>query len=434
LPGATKTRIEHGLTVLAASIGFVVALAFPVAYYTFARTNLEATLATEMEINARLVSVQISANPELWKYQTERLLIPLARRPSDRTPEIRRLLDLDGELVAESVDVLDDPIISVFAPVFDSGRPVGRLEIARSLRPIVIGTAGALVFGLILAGAVYAVMRALPLRALNLAMERLASEQQTALRLESERATAEAASLAKSRFLTTMSHELRTPLNGILGMAQLLLWDDEVEDEQRKAYAQVILDSGNTLLAQLSDILDLSTIEAGKMNLVVSEFDPGVLVKETIESFTVSAEKKGLAIEAIWRGPPGRLYQGDAIRLRQMLSNLVNNAIKFTSKGFVRVEATEVASAGRSATLEFSVTDSGIGIPREKQGVVFEPFAQADDSSTREYGGAGLGLSIVKGFAHLMSGTVGLESDMGMGSRFWFRIQVSAPDGQPSVA
>ncbi len=233
---------------------------------------------------------------------------------------------------------------------------------------------------------------------------------------------AEAANLAKSRFLAVMSHEIRTPLNGILGMAQMLLMPGQSEPE-RQEFARTILNSGQTLLALLNDILDLSKIEAGKLELAVAVFEPGQVLDETTALFAGPLQDKGLAIRTRWCGPAGARFRADPIRLRQMLSNLLSNAIKFTERGYIEIEAIEVIRSEGDAVLEFSVRDSGIGIPPEKLEVLFKPFSQADSSTTREYGGTGLGLSIVRRLAGMMGGESGVESVVGQGSRFWFRIR-----------
>ena len=233
---------------------------------------------------------------------------------------------------------------------------------------------------------------------------------------------AQQASLAKSQFLATMSHEIRTPLNGILGMTQLLMLPDQ-EQDQVQDYAQTILSSGQTLLALLNDILDLSKVEAGKMELMESAFEPESVLEEIATLFAEPAHDRHISIGVAWNGPRPARYRADPIRLRQMLSNLVSNAIKFSSQGSIRVEATELGRGPGGAELRFTVTDQGIGVPAAMQSKLFKPFSQVDMSNTRAHGGTGLGLSIVRSPARLMGGDVGLESEEGSGSRFWFTIK-----------
>jgi signal transduction histidine kinase len=254
-------------------------------------------------------------------------------------------------------------------------------------------------------------------------MRELAERKRNEIALTQAKIQAETANIAKTHFLSTISHEIRTPMNGILGMAQLLLAPD-LEEQERQEYAQVILKSGENLLNILSDIIDISKVEAGKVLLEPIEFKPSKLINAASSLFSESALKKSLKLQSTWLGAPEQSYMGDAIRAQQMLTNLINNAIKFTPQGTVQVLAQEVERAGQSATLEFSVTDTGIGISKEKLSLLFLPFSQVDSSVTRKYGGTGLGLSIVQGFAKLMNGTVGVESHEGKGSKFWFRIQV----------
>jgi len=239
---------------------------------------------------------------------------------------------------------------------------------------------------------------------------------------------AESASLAKSRFLATMSHEIRTPMNGILGMAQMLLMPNLSAHDQRD-FARTIMTSGQTLLTLLNDILDFSKIEAGKVHLESNVFEPRQFLQEAQALFAVSAANKHLSLEFRWDGPSGQRYRADSHRLRQMLFNLLGNGIKFTTQGKVCVEGSEIGRDGDAAVLEFSVSDTGIGIPEEKLDLLFRPFTQADSSTTREFGGTGLGLSIVHSLAKLMGGDVGVASEVGNGSRFWFRIRAEIVPG-----
>ena len=236
-----------------------------------------------------------------------------------------------------------------------------------------------------------------------------------------ERALQEA-SLAKSRFLATMSHEIRTPMNGILGMAQLLTAPD-LPPAEREEYVQVILQSGRTLMTLLNDILDLSKIEADKLELETISFTPSGIAQECQILFAKAAMDKGLRLRTE-TDPAGRQTMcGDPSRLRQMLSNLISNAVKFTETGEIVITVLEVERHDRESLLEFAVSDTGMGIPADKHGLLFVPFSQIDSSTTREFGGTGLGLSIVRYLAERMGGGAGFDSSVGAGSRFWFRIR-----------
>ncbi len=248
------------------------------------------------------------------------------------------------------------------------------------------------------------------------------------------RQAAEAANVSKSRFLATMSHELRTPMNGMLGMAQLLM-TAPLNEAQTREYAKTIYQSGQALLTLLNDILDLSKIESGKLSLEKGRVRPVELLRDIRALFLISAEQKGLKLNVRWQGQGNPVFLGDPHRLRQMLTNLVNNAIKFTESGEVTVEANAKSGDNGLWQLTFSVTDTGIGIAESQLGRLFQPFSQVDDTTTRQYGGSGLGLSIVSQLARAMGGTAGVESTPGQGSRFWFQLPAEpladAPEPDP---
>ena len=235
-------------------------------------------------------------------------------------------------------------------------------------------------------------------------------------------AEAESAASAKGIFLATVSHELRTPITGILGWAQLLL-DTPLSPEQRE-YAEGVHRLGDSLVSIIGDFLDFTKIEARRVELETAAFAPRAVVEDAVELLAGPAQCKG--VEVAYRVDPAvpRALRGDPGRLRQVLLNLVGNALKFTAHGEVAVRVTVAGQAAKTVTLRFEVADTGIGISPEQQARIFEPFAQAHSSTTREYGGTGLGLAIAKQLAGLMGGEIGVESEPGRGSRFWFTVRL----------
>lgn len=266
------------------------------------------------------------------------------------------------------------------------------------------------------------------------ANERLEAEvERRTLNLRRAMEDAQAANRAKSEFLATVSHEIRTPINGILGMTELLL-DTDLDDDQRHLSATV-QGSGEALLSVISDVLDFSKIEAGKVNVVKSWFDLRALVTNIKDLSAANAALQGLTFTAsLDRLMPGAVYNGDPALIRQVLTNLLNNAVKFTEQGNVRLDVTVDDEGHEQTRIRFEITDTGIGVSREARSRIFDAFTQADGTTSRRFGGTGLGLAICQQLVVAMGGEIGVDSDGQSGSSFWFCVPISIDPTRTGVS
>jgi len=268
-------------------------------------------------------------------------------------------------------------------------------------------------------------LRSEPERAAMIAVvDDITSQKNDEERLRRAKELAEAATRTKSAFLANMSHEIRTPLHTINGMAELMR--ETGLDEEQLEYLHQIQFAGEVLLGLINDILDFSKIEAGRLQLEQISFEPVTMIEEAVDMVSLQAHRKGIEVVLLTDETLPRTVQGDPNRIRQVIVNLVNNAIKFTEEGYIRVSAERRVQRGTPHML-VQVKDTGIGIPEDRQNRLFKPFSQVDASMTRKFGGTGLGLSISRDLVGMMHGKIGVKSKPGLGSNFWFSLPLQGP-------
>ncbi|MCZ6795011.1 MAG: ATP-binding protein [Planctomycetota bacterium] len=269
---------------------------------------------------------------------------------------------------------------------------------------------------------------------LSISFNKMALQIQTLLNdLRASAVRAEAANRAKSQFLANMSHEIRTPLNAILGFANLLHENADSDEEERRDWLRTIRRSGKHLLKLINDVLDISKIEAGHVEVDHVVCTPHAIIGEVVSMLRSRAVEKGLSLELHYDSSMPAMITSDPTRLRQILTNLVGNAVKFTDRGQVRLNV-RLVGEGEDSRLRISITDTGVGIPEEQQEAIFDPFVQADTSVTREFGGTGLGLAIAKRIAEALGGSITVESRVGEGTTFVLEVETGSLDGVEMIS
>ena len=419
--------LNRTVRVVAILIGMLAGIGIPATYGLVAYDAAASRLAYRSDLAARRVAEYAYVQGDTWRYASHRIAELVGFYSEGEYQTVR---DSGGRKVAEMGAPVTGPLLRVVSPILVQGQPVGTVEAQASAAVLYTRIGLLAILGLFLGTAVFLCAHYIPLRALRAAMDEHRNvEGQLNAQIEQTQSAltqAQEATRAKSIFLATMSHEIRTPMNAVIGLSSSLL-ESRLDSEQRHLI-DTISEAGHSLLRLLNDILDVSKLDAGRVEFEVLAFSPAALVDQTVSIMAAKAIEKGLAIRAHVEPDMPEALAGDQARLKQVLLNLVSNAIKFTQAGAVEVFARCPSQTADTATIECAVRDTGIGIAADKIGGLFSEFHQADASINRNYGGTGLGLAISKRLIEQMGGAISVASSPGVGTTLTFSVTLPKRD------